>query len=104
MGQLFSSACLADAVLVRVFSSRRRHTSFDCDWSSDVCSSDLGKGGYQAVLRRQLREGVLQLLTRFAANGGIHGASARKIIGEFGFTPRTPQMVEGGVRDRKSVV
>src|SRR2546427_11366989 len=24
------------------FSSRRRHTIFDCDWSSDVCSSDLG--------------------------------------------------------------
>src|SRR5688572_31519942 len=24
------------------FSSRRRHTRFDCDWSSDVCSSDLG--------------------------------------------------------------
>src|SRR5688572_11587622 len=23
------------------FSSRRRHTMFDCDWSSDVCSSDL---------------------------------------------------------------
>src|SRR2546430_4777457 len=23
------------------FSSRRRHTRFDCDWSSDVCSSDL---------------------------------------------------------------
>src|SRR5438270_11905880 len=23
------------------FSSRSRHTSFDCDWSSDVCSSDL---------------------------------------------------------------
>src|SRR5256886_13494158 len=22
------------------FSSRRRHTRFDCDWSSDVCSSD----------------------------------------------------------------
>src|SRR5205085_6680493 len=35
------------------FSSRRRHTRFDCDWSSDVCSSDLlggensfGLGGY----------------------------------------------------------
>src|SRR2546430_2869488 len=26
------------------FSSRRRHTRFDCDWSSDVCSSDLFKG------------------------------------------------------------
>src|SRR3990167_6767975 len=24
-----------------LFSSRRRHTRFDCDWSSDVCSSDL---------------------------------------------------------------
>src|SRR5690606_40820388 len=25
------------------FSSRRRHTRFSRDWSSDVCSSDLGK-------------------------------------------------------------
>src|SRR5689334_24007986 len=24
------------------FSSRRRHTRWNCDWSSDVCSSDLG--------------------------------------------------------------
>src|SRR5689334_13698673 len=23
------------------FSSRKRHTSWNCDWSSDVCSSDL---------------------------------------------------------------
>src|SRR2546430_6713453 len=27
------------------FSSRRRHTRFDCDWSSDVCSSDLEGAG-----------------------------------------------------------
>src|SRR6476661_2845661 len=26
------------------FSSRRRHTRFKCDWSSDVCSSDLELG------------------------------------------------------------
>src|SRR5260221_8874986 len=26
------------------FSSRRRHTISLCDWSSDVCSSDLGQG------------------------------------------------------------
>src|SRR2546430_1116454 len=26
--------------LIFFFSSRRRHTRFDCDWSSDVCSSD----------------------------------------------------------------
>src|SRR2546430_10226922 len=29
--------------VVFFFSSRRRHTRFDCDWSSDVCSSDLGE-------------------------------------------------------------
>src|SRR2546430_1414619 len=28
------------AFLLFFFSSRRRHTRFDCDWSSDVCSSD----------------------------------------------------------------
>src|SRR5256886_9556054 len=27
--------------VVFFLSSRRRHTRFDCDWSSDVCSSDL---------------------------------------------------------------
>src|SRR5690606_40291387 len=27
-----------------LFSSRRRHTSFSRDWSSDVCSSDLASG------------------------------------------------------------
>src|SRR5256886_5732492 len=30
------------SVISFFFSSRRRHTRFDCDWSSDVCSSDLG--------------------------------------------------------------
>src|SRR5688572_32908224 len=29
------------AIFCFFFSSRRRHTRFDCDWSSDVCSSDL---------------------------------------------------------------
>src|SRR5260370_17816537 len=40
--------CLGWGVLF-FFSRRRRHTRFKCDWSSDVCSSDLmtlmiGKG------------------------------------------------------------
>src|SRR6516164_10183904 len=35
------------------FSSRRRHTSWNCDWSSDVCSSDLGpRRGAQGTARR----------------------------------------------------
>src|SRR5256886_5896419 len=33
-------------LFVFFFSSRRRHTRFDCDWSSDVCSSDLNKLGF----------------------------------------------------------
>src|SRR5260370_7958947 len=45
------------------FSSRRRHTRFKCDWSSDVCSSDL----CVRVEMRQLRDkpilGVLNLAT-----------------------------------------
>src|SRR2546430_12490334 len=58
------------------FSSRRRHTRFDCDWSSDVCSSDLtctgnpygntncnGLFSDQAVARMQggLREALRKL-------------------------------------------
>src|SRR5689334_23857935 len=30
-----------NCILVFFFSSRRRHTRWNCDWSSDVCSSDL---------------------------------------------------------------
>src|SRR5256886_8449695 len=30
----------ARLLVIFFFSSRRRHTRFDCDWSSDVCSSD----------------------------------------------------------------
>src|SRR2546430_6333470 len=33
------------------FSSRRRHTRFDCDWSSDVCSSDLSRSSASARAR-----------------------------------------------------
>src|SRR6266480_4219772 len=31
------------------FSSRRRHTRLTCDWSSDVCSSDLDRGFQHSV-------------------------------------------------------
>src|SRR5256886_10898985 len=39
------------------FSSRRRHTRFDCDWSSDVCSSDL----YETLLNTDLAREEAQL-------------------------------------------
>src|SRR2546430_11599844 len=41
-----------DLFLFFFFSSRRRHTRFDCDWSSDVCSSDLRR---RAAERKELR-------------------------------------------------
>src|SRR2546430_2232441 len=39
------------------FSSRRRHTRFDCDWSSDVCSSDLtdGERALQILVSKNLQ-------------------------------------------------
>src|SRR5439155_11154077 len=44
--------CCAFDVCVFFFSSRRRHTRWPRDWSSDVCSSDLGAAfpGLDAVL------------------------------------------------------
>src|SRR2546430_7581575 len=39
------------------FSSRRRHTRFDCDWSSDVCSSDL-----DAITKLQAKKAELEQL------------------------------------------
>src|SRR2546430_7264475 len=39
------------------FSSRRRHTRFDCDWSSDVCSSDLIAESFHGSSVRLLQEG-----------------------------------------------
>src|SRR2546427_10905679 len=47
------------------FSSRRRHTRFDCDWSSDVCSSDL-PGIFLSCLRgSELHHLQAQRLGRF---------------------------------------
>src|SRR5690606_41066470 len=45
------------------FSSRRRHTRFSRDWSSDVCSSDLA-GAREAA--RRLREADPAAMRRWA--------------------------------------
>src|SRR2546430_7555104 len=42
------------------FSSRRRHTRFDCDWSSDVCSSDLK---VDAVVMRKGKKETIKDIT-----------------------------------------
>src|SRR6266446_8153390 len=46
---MLASKKIAAAGGMFVFSSRRRHTRLQGDWSSDVCSSDLGlrRGGFR---------------------------------------------------------
>src|SRR5438309_7331481 len=41
MRRLFVKRRIYDDLFSFFFSSRRRHTRWNCDWSSDVCSSDL---------------------------------------------------------------
>src|SRR5207237_6729321 len=73
------------------FSSRRRHTRFKCDWSSDVCSSDLelslasGLESTKANIRRLM----------VSTSGGTSGPVNRQRI-----SPRTECFVESlGKRD-----
>src|SRR5690606_40833882 len=40
------------------FSSRRRHTRFSRDWSSDVCSSDLEKAKAAEKLGEEIRDAL----------------------------------------------
>src|SRR2546430_9129672 len=70
------------------FSSRRRHTRFDCDWSSDVCSSDLN--GRVAIFSRtldeisvrfpELREPLAALPTDLIIDGEIIAARSEEIL------------------------
>src|SRR5688572_12508758 len=44
--ECFEFKWIGSTYIIFFFSSRRRHTRFDCDWSSDVCSSDLRSHGH----------------------------------------------------------
>src|SRR5690606_41031290 len=50
------------------FSSRRRHTRFSRDWSSDVCSSDLPRPAPEALMRILVAEDEPRI-SRFIARG-----------------------------------
>src|SRR5690606_39603839 len=53
------------------FSSRRRHTRFSRDWSSDVCSSDLDVMLVLFCLWRGLRQGPLSGEAVAALDGAV---------------------------------
>src|SRR5260370_5208727 len=61
------------------FSSRRRHTRFKCDWSSDVCSSDLNLLA-ATVYAQSLKLGTEQLNSfhgdSFAIAVVLHGVGS----------------------------
>src|SRR5438034_8676145 len=57
------------------FSSRRRHTRSLCDWSSDVCSSDLSGATIESVVRR-----AKKLALKRYIGGGEKGITTDDLI------------------------
>src|SRR5690606_40806700 len=75
-----------DYSLFFFFSSRRRHTRFSRDWSSDVCSSDLNAAIETATGRTLTIEGIVNGATlrgpgAFHLGGGATMANATSLAG-----------------------
>src|SRR5260370_2748717 len=67
-------------VIFIFFSSRRRHTRFKCDWSSDVCSSELENKSERAFIEMATRRSK-EPITRTLRSVIHDGLAAR------GYTP-----------------
>src|SRR2546430_12563889 len=83
------------------FSSRRRHTRFDCDWSSDVCSSDLVDRDLHALDGEgcRLQPGRVGVAWCLA---GVSLLEKHQICDDAG--PLACEGLGGQTEDRKSVV
>src|SRR2546430_16234538 len=102
---------LSLVVCLFFFSSRRRHTRFDCDWSSDVCSSDLAlwatqrllplkKGGEFARGLERGRKATLALFEKLHADARFVTAFAPE-LDIVVFAPRAASVSETSVLSRK---
>src|SRR5256885_7560710 len=102
-----------------VFSSRRRHTRLQGDWSSDVCSSDLGApepirsavlegarwwsqtfeaAGYKNAFRVEMMpEGADPMDLRYDVIQGIHRRTRGWSYGAGVIDPRTGEIIKGHV-------
>src|SRR6266480_3760568 len=61
-------------------SSRRRHTRLTCDWSSDVCSSDLLEPQTEVAPHGEVRvQGVRLEHHRDVARGGVERSEERRV-------------------------
>src|SRR5689334_24520868 len=68
-------------VLLFFFSSRRRHTRWNCDWSSDVCSSDLATSDRRSSGRFSLAPRGAGAADRRGAPVARRPARARRDLG-----------------------
>src|SRR3712207_7957117 len=78
-------------------SSRRRHTRYWRDWSSDVCSSDLRWRGSRPSARRRRRDGGLLDERRYVVGARRHGGRGRARL-------PCPHPHPSARKERKSVV
>src|SRR6267143_2342365 len=68
------------------FASRRRHTRWNCDWSADVCSSDLGAG--LELVRHIAGLGTDLPVAVITAHGSAENAVAALKAGAFDYVSK----------------
>src|SRR6266480_6486414 len=71
------------------FSSRRRHTRLTCDWSSDVCSSDLHTALWAGAVVAIVSGAIGVFVVARGMSFAVHA------ISELGFTGATGALVLG---------
>src|SRR5689334_24004750 len=92
------------------FSSRRRHTRWNCDWSSDVCSSDLLRVPMAVEapphLQRRLLEHQRHLVDGAVTRGAADALGDVDLVAEVDVLRQHvhPPPRDRPRRDRKSVV
>src|SRR5690606_39522436 len=102
------------AYVLFFFSSRRRHTRFSRDWSSDVCSSDLCRvlglcrSSYRYEPRREEPMELLQELRQIASERPRFGyrrlhALLRRQIGRASCRERGYSAAEGRAGKKRTV-